>query len=256
MVNILFIISALILVYLMNYLSRIIISILSSIGLKQRFSEHPLQKSILYMLILGILSTIFLFGISFPFTSRTGFNIDNIELSLTVSLVYCPLILIVLFLFVIIYKKIGKYPPYVPYSVFEDFDYEPYYKLSKSKKTRHHWLIYRWLIPGAAKEILFRGVILTILDFGIKGYINIFNLFNLSYSVIIAQIIYHLAHIRIRFKPFHIKVSYLEQLSLLIIGLVSGVLYYYSQSLIGPIIIHSFYSGISAILYTLFRKKK
>ncbi|MFW5799326.1 MAG: type II CAAX prenyl endopeptidase Rce1 family protein [Spirochaetota bacterium] len=256
MINIIFIIIALIIIYLITYLSRYLLFIAEGLGLKKLFKKSPLLRSVSYMLILGIVSTAFQFAISFPFTSKTGFNIENIDFSLYISAIYCVFIFVLINIFMFIYKKITGRVSFLPYSVLEDFEYEPYYDLSESKCTRIMWVIYRWIVPPYVKEVLFRGIVLTVLDVVIKGYFDLY-FFQLGYSVIFAQIIYHLAHIRIvRFRPLKIKVSLMEQLRLIPLGLVAGVLYYYTGSLMGPLIIHSFHSGVSAILYIIFRKKQ
>lgn len=251
MINALFVVITTIIVFILLYVSKLIIKIVTVLGLNKYFTNRPLFKSIFYMMILGILSTAFLFGISFPFTERTGFHTDYLDFTLFASGIYCVSILIILLVEIFLYKLIRKKAPHIPYSVMEDdFDYGIYYKVVSSKKNIIYWLIYRWLIPGIVKEILFRGIVISILDVAIKGYFDLI-VFHLGFSVIIAQIIYHITHIKIHLRPFYIKISLLEQIRLILIGIPAGILYWYTGSLIGPIIMHCFYSGISAVLYLI-----
>ncbi len=256
MINALFVVVTTVIVFILLYVSRLIIKIITVLGLNKYFTNRPLLKSISYILILGILSTAFLFGISFPFTERTGFHTDYIDFTLFAGGIYCIAILIILLAFVFLYKLIWKKAPHIPYSVMEDdFDYGIYYKVVSSKKNIIYWLIYRWTLPGVVKEILFRGIVISILDVAIKGYFDLI-VFHLGYSVIIAQVIYHITHIKIHLRPFYIKFSGLEQARLLLIGIPAGILYWYTGSLIGPIIMHCFYSGISAVIYLLVEDRK
>jgi membrane protease YdiL (CAAX protease family) len=255
MINALFVIIALAVVYLITNLSNLIMKIASDLKFASHFSRHPIEKTILHMLVLGALSLMFLFFISFPFTARTGFNTDNLDVSLRMSFVFCMFILIFLLLVMFFYKKAKGDAPTVPYSLLEDeVEGDTYAKVRKSHKTIIYWLVYRWLVPGVVMEVLFRGIVFTIVDWAIKGYLDL-GVFHLSYSVIITQIIYHLSHVKVKTKPFRLEASLWEHVGLIPLGLFTSITYYYTDSLIGPIIMHSFYSGMSAVLYVLFTDK-
>ncbi len=255
MINAVFVIIALAVVYLITNLSNLIMKIASDLKFAEHFSKHPIEKTILHMLVLGALSIVFLFFISFPFTARTGFNTDNLDVSLRMSFIFCLFILVFLILVMYLYRKIKGDAPTVPYSLLEDeVEHDTYDKVRKSKKRLIYWLIYRWTVPGVVMEVLFRGIVFTIVDWAIKGYFD-FGLFHFSYSVIITQIIYHISHVKVKLKPFKISASLWEHIGLIPLGLTTSIAYYYTQSLIGPIIMHCFYSGVSAVLYILFTDK-
>jgi hypothetical protein len=254
MIDVLFIIISFVVTFFVILFSKLTVKIISRIGKNNKISKSPLLRNALFKIIIGILSFSFLIGISFPFLSRVGFNFDNIQLSfVVVGLFFAFMLVAFLFIFLVLRHNKKGYSIFIRSSFEEDFFDLELNNLQTPNKIL--WLLYRWLISGIMIEVLFRGLVMGILDIFEEHYFDL-TIIKLPLTVLIAQIIYHLFYIRLSFKPFRIVIYPFEQICILFVGLTSGLLFWYTQSLFGSFLIGSLYSGLSATFYILSLKNK
>jgi len=95
-------------------------------------------------------------------------------------------------------------------------------------------------LSGPSEEILFRA-----LSIGILTYCNgsnkerKFTKLQLSYEVIIAAVLFSIAHIRWTINPFSISMNYLQLIYCFVLGIAYGKAYQESNSVIYPMVMHS-----------------
>ncbi len=96
------------------------------------------------------------------------------------------------------------------------------------------------LLSGTSEEVLFRALPIGILTFWPgSNKERKFTRLNISYEVIIAAVLFSIAHIRWTIKPFSIGMNYLQLIYCFVLGIVYGKAYQESNSVIYPMIMHS-----------------
>lgn len=95
---------------------------------------------------------------------------------------------------------------------------------------------FQLLLSGPSEELIFRAFAITMLSLYLKG--SFFN-GKLSNASIIAAIIFGLAHIRFAFFPFSMSYDPFQLVYAAALGLVYGICYESSKSMIYPMIMHS-----------------
>lgn len=110
----------------------------------------------------------------------------------------------------------------------------------------HHFLLAKYtlgfqlLLSGTSEEVLFRALPIGILTFRIgSNNEKKFTKLNLSYEVIIAAVLFSIAHIRWTINPFSIDMNYLQLIYCFVLGIVYGKAYQESNSVIYPMLMHS-----------------
>ncbi|HHV99823.1 MAG TPA: CPBP family intramembrane metalloprotease [Clostridiaceae bacterium] len=99
---------------------------------------------------------------------------------------------------------------------------------------------FQLLLSGISEEVLFRALPIGILTFWIgSNKERKFTKLNLSYEVIIAAVLFSIAHIRWTINPFSIGMNYLQLIYCFVLGIVYGKAYQESNSVIYPMIMHS-----------------
>ncbi len=99
---------------------------------------------------------------------------------------------------------------------------------------------FQLLLSGTSEEVLFRALPIGILTFWIgSNKERKFTKLNLSYEVIIAAVLFSIAHIRWTINPFSISMNYLQLIYCFVLGIVYGKAYQESNSVIYPMIMHS-----------------
>ncbi|MEJ6949648.1 CPBP family intramembrane glutamic endopeptidase [Natronospora cellulosivora (SeqCode)] len=150
-----------------------------------------------------------------------------------------------LFLFIKFFTiyTVGAYITVIVTNSFQGFEYP----LTATNITGH--LGFQLLLSGTSEELIFRAFAITMLALLIKkrvfkGKVSVVN--------IIAAVIFSLAHIRFSFTPFEMQYSLFQVIYATILGLFYGDVYEKSNSVIYPMIMHSYTNvlmvGISIIL--------
>lgn len=99
---------------------------------------------------------------------------------------------------------------------------------------------FQLLLSGTSEEVLFRALPIGILTFRIgSNNEKKFTKLNLSYEVIIAAVLFSIAHIRWTINPFSINMNYLQLIYCFVLGIVYGKAYQESNSVIYPMLMHS-----------------
>ncbi|HPT78129.1 MAG TPA: CPBP family intramembrane metalloprotease [Candidatus Atribacteria bacterium] len=99
---------------------------------------------------------------------------------------------------------------------------------------------FQLLLSGTSEEILFRALPIGILSFLFgNNKDRKCTKMNISYEVIIAAILFSIAHIRWTIDPFSISVNHLQLIYCFVLGIVYGKAYQESNSVIYPMIMHS-----------------
>ena len=114
------------------------------------------------------------------------------------------------------------------------------------------YLGFQLLLSGPSEELIFRAFAMTV--FSMLFTKRLFN-DRLSVSNLLAAIIFMLAHVSFRFFPFEYSYSFGQLMYSLTLGLIYGVCYEKTKSVIYPMILHSVSNVISVgvtILATIF----
>ncbi len=98
------------------------------------------------------------------------------------------------------------------------------------------YLGFQFLLPGLSEELIFRAFAITMLGLFVKGR---FFKGNISTANIIAAVIFGLAHVRWELFPFAVSYDLFQVIYATGLGIVYGVCYEKSKSMIYPMIIHN-----------------
>jgi len=98
------------------------------------------------------------------------------------------------------------------------------------------YLGFQLFLSGPSEELIFRAFAITMLGLLVKGR---FFKGKISTPNIIAAVIFGLAHLRIEYSPFAISYDLFQLIYATGLGIVYGVCYEQSKSMIYPMIMHS-----------------
>ena len=98
------------------------------------------------------------------------------------------------------------------------------------------YLGFQLFLSGPSEELIFRAFAITMLGLLVKGG---FFRGKISTANIIAAIIFGLAHVRFEFSPFALSYDLFQVIYATGLGIVYGVCYERSKSMIYPMIMHS-----------------
>lgn len=164
-----------------------------------------------------------------------GFNINEREWSLKVTLKFCVYWVLFNTIGTLIFQILSGWPPIVRYPM--------------NVRNIAGNLSFMFIMPGISEEVLFRALVTGILLRSWKGRINILGI-NLPYAGFIAAIIFTLAHIGFDIYPF--KVTYIEPMQLIFafgLGIFYAVMFDRTKSLLGPILVHNASDGLTHVMY-------
>ena len=102
-------------------------------------------------------------------------------------------------------------------------------------------LSFQLLLSGTSEEILFRALPISVITCFIsyeKG-VKIGKL-HITWANIISAIFFALAHIKWSLNPFSVSMDYMQLVFSFILGIMYGIVYQKSKSVIYPILMHSF----------------
>lgn len=111
---------------------------------------------------------------------------------------------------------------------------------------------FQYVLSGLGEEPLFRGLVMTFLATRWKAVYRLFGI-EVPQTVLIATALFMLAHVTI--DPFTFSISgvdFGQQLKALQLGLLYGIAFHYTRSLIAPIAIHGLSNGFQYTLWYYF----
>lgn len=104
------------------------------------------------------------------------------------------------------------------------------------------YLGFQLLLSGPSEEFIFRAFAMTVFSMLFSKYLI---KDKVSISNVLAAIIFMLAHVGIRFAPFELSYSVGQLMYSLTLGLIYGVCYEKTRSVIYPMMLHSISNVIS-----------
>lgn len=96
---------------------------------------------------------------------------------------------------------------------------------------------FQLFLSGTAEEILFRALPITLLTFVFKGSIKI--KWSITLEIIIAALLFAIAHIQWSLCPFVISMNYFQLFYAFVLGITYGIAYQRSDSIVYPALMHS-----------------
>lgn len=101
-------------------------------------------------------------------------------------------------------------------------------------------LSFQLLLSGPSEEILFRALPISVITCLIPSEKGIkLPKLHISWAIIISAIFFALAHINWTVSPFSLSFNFLQLLFSLVLGIMYGIVYQKSKSVIYPMIMHS-----------------
>ena len=117
------------------------------------------------------------------------------------------------------------------------FNSIPTYKFPLNANNIIGTLGFQLFLSGPSEEILFRALPITMLASVFKRIINL--KWNISLEVIIAAVLFSIAHIQWSLSPFNIEMDYFQLIYAFVLGVAYGTVYQKSDSIVYPILMHS-----------------
>lgn len=103
---------------------------------------------------------------------------------------------------------------------------------------------FQLFLSGPSEEILFRALPIGVLVYAFAGSIPVKG--SLTLEVILASVLFSLAHAKWSLSPFTFQADYFQLFYAFVLGTVQGVVYQKSRSILYPILMHSF-SNVSMV---------
>lgn len=96
---------------------------------------------------------------------------------------------------------------------------------------------FQLLLSGPSEEIVFRALPITMLIYAFGKSVKISG--HITLEVILASILFALAHTKWSLMPFDFEVDYSQLVYSFVLGTIQGIVYQRSQSIIYPMLMHS-----------------
>lgn len=114
-------------------------------------------------------------------------------------------------------------------------------------------MLFAWTLAGISEEVLFRAFVIGMLHPVFYRTIPVFGTY-ISIAGVISAALFALSQLSFSFQPFAISyVDPLQQLLLLGFGIFYAVMFEYTHSLLGPVLVHSIAAGLYMSLSALLR---
>lgn len=113
----------------------------------------------------------------------------------------------------------------------------PVYEFPLNKNNIIGTLGFQLFLTGTAEEILFRALPITVLIYVFRKSIAV--KWNITLEVIIASVLFSIAHIKWSLSPFTIDANYSQLLYAFAMGIIQGIAYQDSRSILYPMLMHS-----------------
>jgi membrane protease YdiL (CAAX protease family) len=96
---------------------------------------------------------------------------------------------------------------------------------------------FQLFLSGTSEEILYRALPVTVLVYVFGKSVNI--KWNITLEVILAAVLFSIAHTKWSLFPFAIEVDYFRLLYAFVLGTINGIAYQQSRSVLYPMLMHS-----------------
>lgn len=113
--------------------------------------------------------------------------------------------------------------------------WQDYLGFQLTKSNVFQYLVFEGVVVGIGEELLFRGLIYSILYQGFAKKINIGKKIKISYAVVLSALIFSIAHINL----FDFSFDIFQLIMAFVLGVFYGWLLENTKSLIGPILAHN-----------------
>lgn len=124
------------------------------------------------------------------------------------------------------------------------------YPITEKNKTGIQF--FQYILSGLGEEPLFRGLVMVFLA---KNWNNVFKISKLEIpiTIAIATILFMVAHLQIDYLNLNISgFDFDQQMKSMQLGILYGLAFHYTKSLLAPIVIHGLSNGIQfSLMYIL-----
>lgn len=97
---------------------------------------------------------------------------------------------------------------------------------------------FQLFLSGPSEEVIFRALPITMLIYAFGKSVPIKG--NVTLEVILASLLFSFAHTNWSFRPFFFDINYFQIFYAFILGIIQGVAYQRSKSILYPMLMHSF----------------
>ena len=97
---------------------------------------------------------------------------------------------------------------------------------------------FQLLLTGTAEEIVYRALPVTILVHSFGKSISIYK--DITLEVVLAAVLFSFAHAKLTLIPFDMEINYYSLLYSFMMGMIQGIVYQKTRSLVYPMLMHSF----------------
>jgi len=113
----------------------------------------------------------------------------------------------------------------------------PVYNFPLNKTNIIGTLGFQLFLSGPSEEILYRALPVAVLAYIFGKNVEIKR--NITFEVLIASIMFAIAHAEWSLSPFFFKADYFQLLYAFSLGMIQGIVYQKSRSIIYPMLMHS-----------------
>lgn len=114
----------------------------------------------------------------------------------------------------------------------------PSYAFPLDRRNILGTLGFQLFLSGPSEEVVYRALPITILIYAFGKSIPIKN--NITLEVILAAVLFAFAHTNWSLSPFVFEVDYFRVFYAFVLGTIQGVVYQRSESILYPMLMHSF----------------
>lgn len=191
-----------------------------------RYYEHHFWQLAFAMLCIGILSR--------GRFSQWGFTLKNAAVSWRLFWKFCIGCMFVVLALVVV-------------PAFLTHDAGPGLITPTTSTNTVGWLAFEWGFVGISEEVLFRGLIQTVLARYVCGVWQVRSL-QIPYAGLLTAILFCLAHVP-NWRHPHIAID--QQVIVFSLSLYASVAYYRTRSLLTPVLVHNFNDGLFVTAQTI-----
>lgn len=104
-------------------------------------------------------------------------------------------------------------------------------------------LTFQLLLTGTAEESIYRALPITMLIYAFGKSVSIYE--DITLEVVLAALLFSFAHVDLTLIPFHMEANYYQLLYSFMMGMIQGIVYQKTKSVIYPMLMHSFSNVLS-----------
>jgi membrane protease YdiL (CAAX protease family) len=104
-------------------------------------------------------------------------------------------------------------------------------------------LTFQLLLTGTAEEIVYRALPIPILIHAFGKSVSIYE--DITLEVVLAAVLFSFAHVKLTLIPFDMEANYYQLLYSFMMGMIQGIVYQKTKSVLYPMLMHSFSNVLS-----------